>query len=267
MSPASPLSAAARGVPGYGGGRDGRGSRLLSRAHPDPGAPIIPSARAPEGPDGPVRLRYQTLEIGPHDVHLRTLRDLQQLGDADGEAAGVGVPEAMWSVFGVVWPSGLALARLMADEDIAGRRIVEVGCGIGLASQVLNARGADITATDRHPEAARFLAFNTDLNAQPAIPFVRAGWTDDEAAEFGTFDLIIGSDLLYERKPAAALAAFVARHARPTCEVLLLDPRRGHAARFAAHMAELGFSAERVTPQSTDDAPAYDGHVYRFRRD
>lgn len=240
--------------------------RNLSHAPSELGANIPPPTSAPVGPDGPVRLRYQTLEIGSHDVHLRTLRDLQQLGDASGEAACAGVPEAMWSIFGVVWPSGLALAGLMATEDIDGRRIVEVGCGIGVASQILNARGADITATDRHPEAARFLAANTALNGQTPIPFVRAGWADESAPELGGFDLIIGSDLLYERAPAAALAAFIGRHARPTCEVVLLDPRRGHAARFATHMAELGFSAERVSPQATDGAPAYDGHIYRFRR-
>lgn len=172
----------------------------------------------------------------------------------------------MWSIFGVVWPSGLALARLMADEPIAGRRIVEVGCGIGLASQVLNARSADITATDRHPEAARFLAYNTALNAQAPIPFVRTGWADEEEDELGNFDLVIGSDLLYEREPAAALVGFVERHARPTCEVLLLDPGRGHAPRFATRMTALGFVTERVTPEPTDEAPAYDGRIYRFRR-
>ena len=182
------------------------------------------------GPEGPVRLRYQTVEIGRHDVHLRTLRDRQQLGDATGEAAQAGVPEAMWSIFGVVWPAGLALARLMAIEDIVGRRIVEVGCGIALPSQILNARGADITATDRHPEAGRFLDRNTDLNEEARIPFVRGGWADEDDAELGTFDLIIGSDLLYEREPTAALARFVERHARPRCEVLLLrwaHPTRG----------------------------------------
>ena len=220
----------------------------------------------PQGTDGPVRLRFHTLEIGRHDVHVRTLRDTQQLGDITGEAERAGVPEAMWSIFGLVWPSGLALARLMAIEDIAGKRIVEVGCGIGLPSHVLNARGADITATDRHPEAERFLEYNTDLNDEARIPFIRSRWADEDDAELGTFDLIIGSDLLYERRPTRALADFVERHARPRCEVLLLDPRRGHAPRFASHMDALGFSEEHIVPQATDDGPAYEGRIYRFRR-
>ena len=37
------------------------------------------------------------------------------------------------------------------------KRILEVGCGIGLSSLILNRLNADITATDYHPEAEKFL--------------------------------------------------------------------------------------------------------------
>ena len=40
----------------------------------------------------------------------------------------------------------------MFEFEIAGKRILEVGCGIGLASLVLNHRPGDITATDHHPQ-------------------------------------------------------------------------------------------------------------------
>ncbi len=52
-------------------------------------------------------------------------------------------------------PDGEGLALLMLDYDIKGKRILEMGCGIDLASLVLNSRRADITATDRHPQARR----------------------------------------------------------------------------------------------------------------
>ena len=73
----------------------------------------------------------------------------------------------------------------------------EVGCGIGLASLVLNRHDADITATEYHPNAEAFLEENTRLNNGRKIPFVRTGW-GVELTELGEFDQINGSDLVYE---------------------------------------------------------------------
>ncbi|SHO52224.1 class I SAM-dependent methyltransferase [Desulfopila aestuarii] len=188
----------------------------------------------------PLRFRYQTIEFGDTDIHLRTLRDNQQFSDNDDIAANLGICSAAWPMFGVVWVSGEVLAHLMSRFSIAGKRILEVGCGIGLASLVLNHRLADITATDHHPEAGAFLSENTKLNNGPAIPFVRTGWTDEES-DLGEFDLIIGSDLLYEADHATLLATFINQHALPRCEVIIVDPGRGHSNRFGRQMVELGY--------------------------
>jgi tRNA1(Val) A37 N6-methylase TrmN6 len=110
------------------------------------------------------RVSYQTLEFNDLDIHLRTLKDRNQFSDPLGEAESMGISSAQWSLFGVVWDSSLVLAHEMAAYAIEGKRILEVGCGIALSSHVLNARHADITATDYHPEAGSFLADNVRLN-------------------------------------------------------------------------------------------------------
>lgn len=213
------------------------------------------------------RVRFQTLEFGDTDIHVRTLRDNQQFADEGGVAEALGISSASWPLFGIIWPAGQVLAHLMHDFDIAGKRILEVGCGIGLASLVLNARKADITATDYHPEAAAFLRQNTQLNDGADIPFVRTGWAD-EATELGRFDLIIGSDLLYEREQVALLSAFIDQHAAPHCEVILIDPGRGHHAPFSKAMTALGYQHTQSRPLDTDlylDAP-FKGQVLRYQR-
>lgn len=193
------------------------------------------------------RLRYQTLEFGTTDLHVRTLRDVQQFSDPLGAAADLGISSAAWPMFGVIWDSGLLLAHLMAERAVGSKRILEVGCGIALASQVLNQRHADITATDHHPEAGPFLAENVGLNHQRAIPFVRTGWTDT-VSDLGRFDMVIGSDLLYEYEHVSQLAAFIEQHAKPHCEVLMIDPGRGHQARFSKRMATLGYHYSQSRP-------------------
>jgi predicted nicotinamide N-methyase len=128
----------------------------------------------------------------------------------------------------------------------------EVGCGIGLASLVLNRHDADITATEYHPNAEAFLEENTRLNNGREIPFVRTGW-GNELTELGEFDLIIGSDLLYEHDQAEVLASFVDQHAKPHCLVLILDPGRKHHRRFSNNMIERGYTHQQDTPDGTGE--------------
>ena len=214
----------------------------------------------------PVRVRYQTIEIGHKDIHLCTLRDNQQFSDPDGEAESLGICDTFWPLFGVLWPSSLVLAHHMLDYDIAGKRILEVGCGIGLSSIVLNQRHADITATDYHPQVEHFLDRNTQLNDNKKIAFERVDWADDHS-DLGLFDLIIGSDLLYEDQHIDMLAGFIGRHAKPSCKVILVDPGRGRKNKVSNKMIELGFSSLHIQPTDVDylEQP-FKGYILNFSR-
>ncbi len=213
-----------------------------------------------------IRHRYQTIEFGGTDIHVRTLRDNQQFSDIDGVALRLGISSATWPLFGVIWASSRVLAHLMFEFEIDGKRILEVGCGIGLASLVLNQRQADITATDYHPEAEGFLIENTRLNEGRAIPFVRTGWSDEDD-DLGTFDLIIGSDLLYESEHAELLAEFIDQHAKSHCEVIIVDPERGQRAKFSKQMVALGYSHSQSSIGSTDSPdPPLRGKILRYLR-
>jgi len=198
-----------------------------------------------------LRVRYQTMEFGDTDIHLRVLRSNQEFSDDHGIAEALGISSATWPLFGIVWPSGQVLAHLMSDFQIEGKRILEVGCGIGLSSLLLNHRHANITATDYHPEAGNFLQENTELNHNADIPYVRTGWGDKDCG-LGEFDLIIGSDLLYERGHAEMLSKFINAHARSHCEVIIVDPGRAHYARFSKLMVGLGFSHRQSKPENID---------------
>lgn len=200
----------------------------------------------------PFRVRYQTIEFDSVDIHLCTLRDKQEYSDQLGEAESMGISSAQWSLFGVVWESSEVLAKEMQHFNIGGKRILELGCGMALSSLVLNTRHADITATDIHPYAGQFLADNVRLNNGRKIPFLRTSWNDDSAG-LGLFDVIIGSDVLYERQHILLLAKFIVQHAKPGCEVMLVDPGRGNHAPFSKKMLSLGFSHSQRKARFTED--------------
>ena len=183
-----------------------------------------------------------TWHVGADDYQVRGLADRSQYADPDGSASRAGVSPEAWPLFGMVWPAGLALARLASHMPVAGRRILEVGCGLALSALVLKRRGADVTACDHHPLAGEFLAHNAKLNGLGPIRFLLAPWAGPNP-DLGRFDLIIGSDLLYERANPALLAAFIALHATPVAQVIVADPGRGRCGVFSAAMVAQGYLA------------------------
>lgn len=212
------------------------------------------------------RIKYSTLSIGTEDFHLCSLRDNQQFADADGAAERAGISSATWSLFGQLWLSGEVLACAMQVFPVAGLRILELGCGLGLSSLVLKRLKADITASDYHPLASEFLARNTLLNQLPPIRYTRCDWAQAYPA-LGLFDLIIGSDLLYERAHPALLAGFIERHTTAKARVLIVDPRRGHTANFTREMANFGYQQDTDLDNAHDSADVpFKGRILSYSR-
>ena len=227
------------------------------------------------------RTRQDRVAIaGVDDLVIRSLADRQQFFDPLGEADRLGISSAAWPLFGLLWPSGAQLAAHVALRPLcAGERILEVGCGLALASLVGHRRGADVTASDRHPLAGRFLEENLRLNdlapmkyrhgdwSVPELPLERAG-ESAVCAVRGQYDLIIGSDLLYEPDESAALAGFIARHASPAGEVWIVDPNRGNRPAFNRQMAAADFllREERLDRPAAVGIPAYKGRLLIYRR-
>lgn len=208
-----------------------------------------------------------TLHVGDSDFRIRALLNKQQFSDPDGAAERAGVSPASWPLFGVVWPAGLALAETMSRFPVDGKNILEIGCGLGLSSLVLARRGARITACDHHPLAEDFLRQNAALNGLAPLSFLNAPWLGPNPL-IGCYDLIIGSDLLYERDHAVLLAGFISHHANPAAQVLIADPGRGYIKPFSALMMAQGYvrTAQPMPMSLSVGMPASRGQLFSFVR-
>lgn len=202
----------------------------------------------------------QVAVAGAAALEIRSLLDREQFADPLGEAEAAGISSATWPLFGQVWPSAQKLADLMQTWEIAGKRVLEIGCGLALASLVIQRRQGDVTASDCHPLVEAFLATNANLNGLPTLKYGTGNW-GRENPQLSIYDLIIGSDVLYERSHPAQLCGFIALHIAPHGEVLIIDPNRSNRSAFHRAMALLGFSLQ----ESMIEAPLHDGSAYRGR--
>ena len=223
--------------------------------------PVAPSRALPTG----YHVKLQTVSGTGADLTLRSLLDRVQYHDPDGEAERAGICPAAWPLFGQLWPSGQVLAGLMGTYELVGRRVLELGCGLGLASLVVHRRGGDITASDCHPLAPQFLAENLELNQLPVMKYSAAHWSRDNPG-LGRFDVIIGSDVLYDREQPEALSGFIDRHSEARVDVLIVDPGRGNQSTFSRKMVLLGYSHHASVVRCLPDGIPFKGRLHRYRR-
>src|SRR2546421_642484 len=131
-----------------------------------------------------------------------------------------------WSV---LWRSGVALGRDLAGSRLAGLRVVELGCGLGVPSLVAARARATVLATDSCTEALELVERNARENGL-SVATARVDWgAADELVARGPFDLVLAADVLYERTSVAPLLLLLPRLGR---EVWLADPGRPAADAF-----------------------------------
>jgi len=158
-----------------------------------------------------------------------------------------------------LWPSALALARAVSARALRGARVVELGCGLGLPSIAAAQAGGRVLATDWAPDAIAYVERNARHNGVELETAVES-WTDPQrvTAE-APWDLVIGSDLLYEARNVQPLLELLPQLVGARGEAWIADPGRAPAERF------LAAAAERFTIESLRDDAGRSVHVHRLR--
>lgn len=213
------------------------------------------------------QVKFEDVAIrGGADLHIRSLLDCQQFSDPEGLAEAAGISSAAWPLFGMIWPSARVLAGVMQTHEVAGKRILEIGCGLALASIVAHRRQADVTASDCHPLTGNFLQHNLKLNALPPLKYQTGNWSRKNP-QLGKFDLIIGSDVLYERGQAELLSVFIETHAAPDVEIIIIDPNRGYCGGLNRNMDQRGFQLQETRMDFIQaDGANYRGRMLNYQR-
>ncbi|MGI9406884.1 MAG: class I SAM-dependent methyltransferase [Hyphomicrobiaceae bacterium] len=170
---------------------------------------------------------------------------LEAFRTAHCDLLGAGVP--YWAV---AWPGGQAVARFLLDNPdmVAGRQVIDIGCGAGLiAVAAMRAGAAGATALDHDPNAVLAAAQTARLNDVEVSAHLATieGFADDLEAPRDT--IVCAGDLWYEpetgRRATTALTGLAAQGAEVYCG----DP--GRPGRPRTGVKELARYTVTVAPE------------------
>jgi predicted nicotinamide N-methyase len=158
-------------------------------------------------------------------------------------------PEQNLPYWAELWPSGVALAAKIARNPAMaqGRRVLELGCGLGVTAIAALRAGADLLVTDYSPEALALCSLNAleQTGAQPRT--LRVNWRDPGLRLHDSgdrFPVVLAADVLYERRDVDPLLALVEQVVAPDGELWLAEPGRPPAARFLESIGARGWIDE-----------------------
>ncbi|HTK47326.1 MAG TPA: methyltransferase domain-containing protein [Gemmatimonadaceae bacterium] len=153
-----------------------------------------------------------------------------------------------------LWPSARVLADEVAVMRLGGRRVLELGCGLGVVSLAAALAGADVLATDYYEDALRFAAVNAAAATGRAIRTRMVDWTA-LPAKLGRFDVVLASDVLYEHRYAALVADAISHTLVRGGEAIVADPGRIAIGEF------LDECDARSLAHDADPRPFADGEI------
>ncbi len=155
-----------------------------------------------------------------------------------------------------LWPSGVALASAVATHGVRGLRVLELGCGLALPSIAAARRGARVLATDWSAEAVALAERNARRNGA-WIETAVCNWNAPDRLIAGApWDLVLGADVLYERRNLDPLLELLPQLVTTRGEALIADPGRPAATDFFAAARE-DWTVDEVAGEAVAAATVY----------
>ncbi len=195
---------------------------------------IAPAPHGTPGDTFPGELARK-YDLGSHSIpvagrtfRLLAVRDTNRLVDAiDPKTFAADERLPYWAE---LWTSAIALAEwCLGARWEPGARVLELGCGLGLAGIAAAAAGAHVTMTDYEDDALRFARCNAEANLSPEVVrdrlrFAHLDWRNPPLD--AAYDVILGADIVYERRSFLPLLDLFDRVLTPSrSRSSIFDPR------------------------------------------
>lgn len=214
--------------------------------------------------EGPVKV--SRFVFGAQEVLLARPADPDRLLDDPGVLAWNARDDYM-PYWAYLWPGAFLLAEAVAREPwTVGQQALEIGCGLGLAGLVALRRGLNVRFTDYDEAPLRFVQRSVVENGlDPSCSSI--GWLDWRDLPPEQYPVILGADVLYERRLVPLVANLIATMLAPGGLALIAGPYRVAAEGFEAALEPLGLTVEaRPLEISETELGPLRGTIHRVRR-
>jgi len=193
----------------------------------------------------------KTLQIKEFEEHLAELIELKAAGLMD-------LP--YWAK---LWDSSLLLAYFLGRQPVVlGRRMLEIGAGLGIVGIYAALCGHQVTITDVNDDALHFARANALLNGVQHVEVSKLDWND--AAVGVTYDVIVGSEIVYDRQSYPALVEFLRRALAPGGIIFLAKNASLHAPAFFVELTKY-FEFKQTTQTVQSDGESQQIVLYAIR--
>jgi predicted nicotinamide N-methyase len=163
-----------------------------------------------------------------------------------------------------LWPSSRVLAESVIARNLAGMTALELGCGLGIVTIAAMIAGASVLASDYYGDALLFARANAFRNLGREPETSLSDWRS-WPADAGRFDVILASDVLYEREYASLLPRLIVSLLAPGGVAIMADPGRVAAPLFIDRCTEEGLTIRELkTEPVTAGSATQLIHVYEI---
>jgi predicted nicotinamide N-methyase len=202
-----------------------------------------------------IQIKYPTItktrKIGNKTFVVEVIRDLDEAIDLICDAMSPEerldpFAEDLCPYFGILWPSAEALAQYLTEHShlVRNKTVLELGSGLGLPSLVATHLVGKVLATDFHPDVEEYFQRNC-RHSSITCDYRRLNWRES-IEDIGTYDVVMGSDVLYESKHPREVTQGLIRFLKPGGKIILSDPGRAYLQNFLNAMKLEGY-AEKMS--------------------
>jgi predicted nicotinamide N-methyase len=213
-----------------------------------------------------IQRRYETAEthvnLGGQRFPFVRVADpnvvLDRVAEEDSQRQGKREPGAPLHLpyWAELWDSAIGMGAYVlsgAGPALAGKAVLDLGCGMGLAGCVAASAGANVVFADLETDPLLFARLNS-LAWEDQVRTQRLDWRTHRLSQ--RFDVILGADILYERSQWDYLEPFWRDHLALGGQVLLGEPGRQTGEAFVPWISSRGWRLQTVIqPVSTRPVP------------
>ena len=161
-----------------------------------------------------IKSRYpvaeQTIPLTTGHIRMAVIDDPDQFLDTLSKEDSCGTLHLPYWTY--LWPSAIGLAHYLdRNHGLAEQRVLEIGCGFGLAGIVACQKGGGVLFTDYERDTLTFARYNALQNGcADQASFVQMDW--NAPCLKGKFSRILASDVIYEETHWNPILALIQTH-------------------------------------------------------